>query len=793
MTRMLSLKAAFAASVCLLPLQAFAQSDTAGAPAPTTAAPPPTAAAPPPTTAAPGPLNNWVTLGAQYDSGRSYYLGRYSGAVNPGFYGLGDFHLGQRDAWDSGGTNYWEMEGYNLGLPDRSFNAKVGQQGTWGLSFYYQGIPYYATNSFKSVFQGNGSLVPGVAPGSLGVTYSRLLPANGIVNSLWIPRATNSPSALLFNYNLSTQRDIFGGTGKFQWGDWTISGAWRHEHKTGWQANSLAIGGVPNVTTAGTGNTAPTTFTSALAYFAQPIDYDTDRYDATAAYGDERTQVQLGYTYSAFTDNTGVFNAQNPFAFVPTSTFGGSVAGLRSIYVLPPSNSAHQVRMLFGYNFTPTTRFTANFEYGLAMQNAGFQTGIGNTNPGVLQPNLPRASFDGLMRTLNGSAALTAAPLPNLDLRLAYTINDNNNQSPRNLFNVNPTGASAASSYFLYSNLPYSYEHQSVVAEAGYRLGPQTKIILNDTVDSTYRTFANTSLVTSNRISAKIRGPVTDWAFGSLSAAHEDRVAHNYNTTTQWSLLCNTCNADPTNFLLFYEASRKHDEVKATLDVSPTNDLTASLIVKFSNDKYPDNSTGLRNNHNIIVGPDVSWQIGKSLTAHAFYTYQQIFYSQSSIYQSPNPPATPAPTATNTQFSVPWTANTTDSVQTFGVNVDWQAIPDVLKLSLDYNFSYGNTSYALGEGVVAFGGAITTPTFAPSITTQALPDVKSMLSVISLHGEYAIRPNITLMFGYAWERFTYKDFMVGTSPTQFANAFLPGTLAPNDSIHVVSAAMRFRF
>jgi hypothetical protein len=116
-----------------------------------------------------------------------------------------------------------------------------------------------------------------------------------------------------------------------------------------------------------------------------------------------------------------------------------------------------------------------------------------------------------------------------------------------------------------------------------------------------------------------------------------------------------------------------------------------------------------------------------------------------------------------------------------------------LKFSLDYNFSYGDTAYAFGEGVVAFGGAITSPTFQPSIALQPLPDIKSMLSVISLHGEYTFMPNVTLLFGYAWERFTYKDFMVGTPATQFANALLPGTLSPNDSVHVVSAALRLRF
>jgi hypothetical protein len=331
-----------------------------------------------------------------------------------------------------------------------------------------------------------------------------------------------------------------------------------------------------------------------------------------------------------------------------------------------------------------------------------------------------------------------------------------------------------------------------VTAEAGYRLGPQTKFILNDTYEYYYRTYADTEVTNTNRISAKLRGPVTDWAFGTLSAAWENRIAQQYNANADWTLLCNNCNTEPANLLVFNMVSRNHEEVKGTIDLSPVENFTTTLMVKFANDRYPA-GYGLQNNRNLVVGPDVYWQVNSTVSAHAFYTYQQLFYEQTSIYQSPNPPGTPAPSPTNTQFSVPWNLHTTNNVQTFGVNVDWQAIPDKLKFGLDYNFAYGDTGYLMGEGVVAFGGAITSPTFIPSITLQQLPDVKSMLSSISLHGEYTFLPNTTLLFGYAWERFTYSDFMVGTPATTFANGFLPGTLAPNESIHVVSAAVRFRF
>ena len=86
--------------------------------------------------------------------------------------------------------------------------------------------------------------------------------------------------------------------------------------------------------------------------------------------------------------------------------------------------------------------------------------------------------------------------------------------------------------------------------------------------------------------------------------------------------------------LIYFEASRRHDELKGTLDMSPTHTMTTSLMAKFSNDAYPGGQYGLRNNHNFSIGPDVSWDITPAISSHAYYTYQQIFYDQASLYVS---------------------------------------------------------------------------------------------------------------------------------------------------------------
>jgi hypothetical protein len=68
-----------------------------------------------------------------------------------------------------------------------------------------------------------------------------------------------------------------------------------------------------------------------------------------------------------------------------------------------------------------------------------------------------------------------------------------------------------------------------------------------------------------------------------------------------------------------------------------------------------------------------------------------------------------------------------------------------------------------------------------------------MLNMVSLRGEYTFRPNTTLMMGYAYERFTSNDFMVGVTPTNYAGALLPGTPNQADAVHIVYAMLRFKF
>lgn len=819
MTLVKSIRAALATGVCLLPLQALAQSDDnfdlGDQPASAAAA---QAAAP----------KNWISIGAQYNTGRSTYLNRFTGASDPGWYGLGDFHYGQRDAWDSGGTWYLSADGKDLGLDSRSFTLKMGQQGTWGAWFSYDGIPYFGADNFKSIWTSSGAVVPGVGYAGASVStwpataqfpaktasFSPLTaytPAGSYpIAAIYFPLVGSNVAGSLYNYDIQTQRDIFSGGGKWQWEDWTIQASVRHEHKWGYQANSLEIGGTVGLTGNGTGaskNGLPSAgLNSGLGYFAMPIDYDTDRYEVSATYSTPRWQFQAAYVFSNFTDNITEFGAQLPWSLGALNASGSqkggfsgngvTPAGVYAPYSLPPSNSAHQIKAMFGYNITPGTRLNANFQYGLQLQNEAYLTASGM--PGFTT-SIPQNSLNGLVQTFFGNIALVTTPLPDLDVRLAYTIDEHDNQTPRNYYQVDTRSTAQLTGNCKYTvgaisatcmNLPFSFNHQSFVAEAGYQFRPHSKIIINDTFETTYRNYADASFVTQNTASVKVRSQLTDTIFGSVGYAHSDRNANNYANGNTWELMSNggvEPNA-PSNFLMYFEASRKRDEVKGTLDWSAMDGLDIALMTRYASDTYPNTTFGLRNNNNLSIGPDVSWRISDSLEAHAYYTYQQIYYEQSAVYASSGQPALP----TNANYYVPWTNKSTDSVHTLGITLNWQAIPEVLKLAFGYNLSAGDTSYALSDGLGVIGQAQTTQTGVGGLTLQQLPNINSMLNIISVRGEYTFRPNWTMLFGVEYERFTFKDW-TGVGPTQYANAIFPGSYNLNESAVVLGAGLRVRF
>src|SRR5208282_3298423 len=463
-------------------------------------------------------------------------------------------------------------------------------------------------------------------------------------------------------------------------------------------------------------------------------------------------QAQLSYNYFVFNDNVTAFHAQNPFALAAAS-YGPGVAGLSAFWSTPPSNSAQQIKAQVGYNVTPTTRLNVNFAYGLQMQNDPFAPSTGNAN--VVGTSIPRSSFNGLINTIYGNAAITSAPWENVNLRASYTIDDRDNLSPHQAYT---TAVGDTTTISTNTNLPYSYLRQKATLEGGYRVLPQTKITLDYAYDSSVRSYADTKDVTENTFGGKVRSNLVDDVNGSLGYTHAMRDAHNYNQFAPWAYINNGTNEDFNGLFKYFEASRNRDEVKGMLDFEPDHSLSGSFMIKYDNDDYPQSTLGLRSNDSISLGPDLTWQPTDDLTLHGYYTYQRVFYNQNDVYWTP-------PTCNANGFLMTaacngqWNGKTTDQVHTVGFEADWKAIPDKLKIKLSYNLSYGDTAFVISDGGALALGA---PANA-SLVTAPLPDVVSLLNSLNLRVEYNLRPDITLFAGDTLERLDYQDYAYNSS------------------------------
>lgn len=724
---------------------------------------------PPPT------YDNEIDVGGAYVSDKSARFGRYTGLNEQGPYGIGSFTLRGRDEWNSGGTRYWDFEGTNLGLDSRSISGAYGDQGLWGAKFSYDGIPYFSSDSFKSIYDDSHS-------GSL----------NGAQPSSALWYQSGSLAGFLSSREVKTQRDSFAGKAFYQGlTDWTFTGMVRHEHKDGSIEQSMIFGTGKNAVVQGS---TPASSSGEIVAFRQPVDYDTDQYDITALYSGKQLQGQFTYTYSQFTDNLNSYNAIDPFRSAVND--GGAAANnlgpnvpplplIQGAYSLPPSNSAHQVKGQLGYNIAPDTRLYANFTYGLMLQNDSYPQDTYNSfiiNQGLINhPN----SLDGAVQDFFGNLTFTSRPLDDLDVRLSYTIDKHDNLTdPQRIQSfyvdsfrtyANEIGANAALGV---PNFIYATDIQTARAEAGYRILPQTKLTLGYTFKDTTRKASEVDHNSEHTVSGRVNSYLFSGMNGMVSFDHSIRQANPYNENVPWTYIGYGGTENRMGEMAFHEAARIRDDLKGRLSLPPWDQVQVDLTGRWVRENYPHSLFGLNNDYSIMGGPDISYTPTKDITASVYYTYQMIFRDLRGGYTASGQPEL-------------WRERTDDRLHTVGLRGDWQAT-DKLKIGTGFDMSYGNVSYNVGDQLTA----AQTPVLAnQNYVIQPLPDVVANLYSFSLTGEYQVVPQASVWAGYTFERFSLNDFGINASgnPLQYGNAFLSGENSPSYGIHMISTGVRYRF
>ena len=770
------------------------------------------------------PTTGEVEIGAGGVAGHNpYWGGRYTGLNTSGADLVGQFDLGYRDPWDSGGTRYYQLFGdnlvfqtgnrfangvnYNNAFTNKTTNAianagsvgvNFGQQGTWESGVDFRSIPYTGNiiDTPYTIFGSHGALNPGLTLFG-GATPTKAGPITGYT----VP--TLNATGALQPFLVGTRRDIVDGNFNYIWGNWTFSGDVSHQHKQGSLEESYAgtYGGIA---------------------FALPIDYELNRYDAKAAYTAPLYQAQVQSTFLQFIDN-------NLYVSLPYFVSGTSKPfQLQAAYSLPPSNYAFYQTILLASNAVPATRLNLNVRAGVEKQNDAFP-------PNTADPtgaNLTGANLTGLNSMLQGTtvnspditatvyqvdASATSHPLPNFDSRLYYGV-DGRHVSLNQLgvttggtggeqADVTPGGATNVS--FV---IPQDWTKQKGGFELGYRVFPKTntRITVGYRFDDTDRTNAQVGHSWSDTASTAVSSNFGSKVQGRFSFDYISRSG-TLNYLTAWENLTGSINS-ATFSGAYYQAPMRAQKARLESTYTPLNNLSGDFFIEFKNENYtypPANDTngatpsnlapisgtgqGLKQYQLLSIGPDINWRPVDKIDVHVFYNYERLFFDNfgNGNCSAPSQAAMTAvcgPIALNPGY---FREQDTTGTNTFGINGEWK-LSDRLKLKANYTFQFGTITFNEFDGI-----------FVPNPTQSFqnvvnYPDIQQREHELRLTATYELTKGVDLVGLVAYSYFHSNDWnntanavQGGPSPTI---AYLtPGYYSPNWSVVAAFGGVKFKF
>ena len=614
-----------------------------------------------------------VEVGAGYVSEDSFKFGEYTGHDDQGVFGIGSVTIRGRDPYDGETTQYYEAIGSNLGLESRALDLVYGRQGKYRISLDYNQIPHFVTDRARSPYNGVGSsnlTLPGGWVGAPSTAAMAALNAN------------------LRQIDIQTERKRFGGN--ILWNlsrNWKLNASYHRDLKDGLDTIGGAFatnGGNPSA-----------------IILPETIDYTTDKVDVAVQFAGKRTQFELGYHLSLFSNDTSSLTFQNPFSGRFSGGAWNAATGFPTGFgqmALPPDNQAHNVTFAGGHTFGETTRLNLNLSWSRMLQDQTFLafSAIPALNASVTTP-LPRSSLDGEIDNLVVGVRGTTRPMRALQLGANYRYENLDNNTPRDIYvriradaQTQPAGIANANARI---NLPYSFEKHSAGLNGSYRLTPWAKVALGYDFVQAERDFQEKSKTRDHAFNGKLKLTPTDYASGSLQYTHSIRKGNEYignfpflssHTAACVPVPCGTFE-QRSDLRKFHIADRDGDIARATLALMPHHTLTVVLDGSFTNYDYDNSVLGLQDSRTVAGTLDASFSPVKQLSTHGFVTYENIRREQNGhSFTNAGNLFTPARD---------WTVTSRDEIWTAGVGGDWAVIEDSVDFSLDYTFTMATTRF----------------------------------------------------------------------------------------------------
>lgn len=703
-----------------------------------------------------------IELGLGYNSDDSYQLGQYSGLTQTGGFSVAGFSL-QSPTDRSGETNkpYWRASGKNLGLESGSLDATYGRWGSFSLSVNYAQLPHYQFNDGRTPFNGSGS-------------PNQTLPANwtGASSTAGFTELTSS----LKQVNIDTQRDRF--TSGFEWQlnqTWQLMSEFRHETKQGNRALGAIFG-----TTGGNPRGS---------IVSRPIDYQTDELTVGLSYANQSSQYNISYGVMQFSNNNKTLRFQNPFNH-PQWTQGANFSdGAIGQIALEPDNNSSQFSFSGTRSFSSATRLSGSVISTKLEQNDSFlpySSVIAAATP------LPRAGLSGRVDSLTANLNFSTRLSSRSTLRLRYNYRDRDNKTPQETYlriagDAGPQGSLLSSQARI--NRTYDLERDKLSAEVNYRFAGKTRLSAGYEFEKTDRSMVDVTTTEEDTGFIKVNFAPSSTSSGSIKLSRSERDASNYDSTVPFvmghnpdyvaTLVGNQLFENDPLLRRFHLTERNRDELSASMNFYPTDEIGLSLLAKLADDDYPEVKIGLQESEKRSLAADLSFTPAANWMVSVYYNYDNYTNQQTGFARRGGGRPTPFYPESVRDPANNWSVQSEDNVHTFGAGIDWKLMGKRLDLSLDINYTDAQTE---------------TDPFSAGTPFLPLPDVNTEIGTISLTSNYQLQPGRELSFGYVYERYQSDDWSLdGAGINTLSNILLLGNQSPEYAAHIFQVSLIFSF
>lgn len=577
------------------------------------------------------------------------------------------------------------------------------------------------------------------------------------------------------------------------------------------------------VTTAGVGDRGHLVdfFQVAGVELPETIDYRTTTVNVGTGIYRKEWSLDAEYIFTDFGNEVDALTWDNPFRITSataTTATGGSGnpfnrgrSALGQLSLAPDSDS-HDFTLSGAVELPLHSKFTAAVSYGWITQDESFlpytlnsainATQIAGTPPvtTALGPaNVlarPQDNLNGEVATLSLSSQLTTKPVEPLALTLRYRFYDYDNKSDHITF----PGYSAFGDSFwrnvrndpgaLVANETLSYTRQTTELGIDYHLLKSLTVLLEGfweqwdrdelRIDDTTEYGGGAGFIFSPLRSVQLKG---NYRF-------TERSVSGYKTGNTRE------NPEAVGLVNYDWADRTRNKADLKLQVTPLEALTVGLSGQYQKDEFgEDNSFGLKENENTIGAIDITYAFSESLSFYANYAREarKGFMQSGAKDDAFDNPATPANETTIGAFNPEnyWNTDSDEDVDTLGLGMTAQIIPNKLTLNVSYIFSLSKMDF----DTVNPNGAVK----LANATAQAWPTVENRYQEFKADLGYNFTANLKGGLTYLYERYTLDDFtntpayMAGLSAENTTKFLFAGANDFSYDAHVAGVYLSYKF